>query len=339
MAATTFGQTDDGTEVALATLSAGGVEIGIIGYGAAIRSLDVDVGRGAHPRVLGLQTLDDYICHSPSMGIIAGRYANRIGGAAFPLDGRQVTLTPNEGATTQLHGGPQGFGKRVWTLADHGHDHATLTLVSAAGDQGFPGRVEASCHYSIPTDGVLRIALSATTDAPTLVNLAAHSYFNLDGSETILDHLLEIPAETYTPIDALKIPTGEFASVAGTPFDFRQSRRIRCEQSGERVGYDHNFVVALEKSPEPRLHARVIGPLTGTELEVWSTEPGVQFYDGSGLDVPVVPLNRPAVGANAGLCLEPQFFPDTPNKPQFGSAILRPGETYRQVTEYRFRSV
>lgn len=334
-----FGTLADGSEVPLIRLSGGGISAEILGLGAVIRSLDVDVGNGRLPRVLGLRTLDDYIKHSPSMGIIAGRYANRIGNARFTLDGREVTLIPNEAGVTQLHGGPNGFGKRLWSVVDHGSSHVTLRLVSEDGDQGFPGRVEAFCRHSIAADGHFRIELTATTDAPTVVNLAAHSYFNLDNSATILDHLVEIPAERYTPVDSLKIPTGEIAPVAGTPFDFTTLRAVRYSGPGAPVIYDHNFVVSMDKTPEPRLMARLVGPQTQTEMQVLSTEPGVQFYDGTHLGVPVPPLNRPETRGNAGLCFEPQYFPDTPNKPQFGSATLRPGETYRQVTEYQFRAM
>lgn len=332
-----FGPLSDGTDVPLVTLAGPGMRAEILGLGAVIRSLDVDVGAGLAPRVLGLRTLADYEQHSPSMGIIAGRYANRIGGSRFTLDGREISLVPNEGGVTQLHGGPGGFGKRVWQIADQTAESVTLSLVSDDGDQGYPGRVEAFCQYAIAGDGVFRITLTATTDAPTVVNLAAHSYFNLDNGATILDHLVEMPAAHYTPIDALKIPTGEIAPVVATPFDFLRARPVRFEANGTRVMYDHNFVVAMEKSPEPRLMARLIGPETRTEMQIHSTEPGVQFYDGTHLGVPVMPLNRAETKANAGLCFEPQYFPDTPNKPHFGDATLRPGQTYRQVTEYRFK--
>ncbi len=338
MTATTFGQTADGTPVPMATLTGGGLTVEVIGLGAAIRSLNVDIGRGASPRVLGLETLEDYLTHSPNMGVIAGRYANRIGGAHFVLDGQEVNLVPNEGGTTQLHGGPLGFSKRIWSLVDHGPDHALLSLTSEAGDQGFPGRVEAFCHYSIPSDGVLRLELTATTDAPTVVNLAAHSYFNLDGTDTILDHLLEIPADFYTPVDDKRIPTGEIRSVEGSPFDFRTLRPIGLMHEGSRAAYDHNYIISRTRAATPQLMARAIGPDSRTELQVFSTEPGVQLYAGSYLGVPVKPLHRTRTAANAGFCLEPQLFPDTPNKPQFGDATLRPGETYRQITDYRFRA-
>ena len=339
MTVTTFGQLADGTAVPLVTIEGHGLRIGAIGLGAALRSLDYDAGKGLAPRVLGLETLEHYVAHSPSMGIVAGRYANRIGGARFAIDGREFPLIPNEHGRNQLHGGPRGFGKRPWTLADHGPTHVTYRILSDDGDQGYPGQLEALCTYAIIADGTLRITLTATTDAPTVVNLATHSYFNLDQSDTTLDHIVEIAAEHYTPIDAEKIPTGEIRAVAGTPFDFRAARPIRLMQEGSRVSYDHNFVVARDKAAEPRFMARVVGPASSTALEIHSTEPGVQFYDGAYLGVPVPGLGGRNIAANAGLCLEPQFFPDTPNKPQFGSAVLRPGETYRQVTEYRFTKV
>ncbi|MDR3496428.1 MAG: galactose mutarotase [Ancalomicrobiaceae bacterium] len=338
MTVTSFGHLADGTEVPLITISGGGLKVGVIGLGAVIRSLDFDAGKGPAPRVLGLETLADYVAHSPSMGIVAGRYGNRIGGSRFPLDGREVALLPNERGN-HLHGGPKGFGKCVWSLADAGSERVVLTLVSADGDQGYPGRLEATCSYRITGDGVLSIELTATTDAPTVVNFATHSYFNLDGSPDILDHVLQIPAEEYTPVNAELIPTGELLPVAGTPFDFREARPIRFMVDGKRAGYDHNFVVARTKAATPRLMCRVTDGAGAVALEVHSTEPGVQFYDGANLAVPVKGLGGRAIAANGGLCLEPQIFPDTPNKPQFGSAVLRPGETYRQLTEYRFRAL
>lgn len=338
MTVTSFGQLADGTEVPLITISGGGLSVGVIGLGAVIRSLNFDAGKGLAPRVLGLETLADYLAHSPSMGIVAGRYANRIGGSRFTLDGREIVLAPNEGRN-HLHGGPGGFGKRVWSLADAMSDRVVLRLISDDGDQGYPGRVEAVCDYHITGDGVLSITLTATTDAPTIINLATHSYFNLDGSPDILDHRLEIPAETYTPVDAELIPTGDIVPVAGTPFDFRSARPVRLLVDGKRAGYDHNFIVARDKAAAPRLMARVTDGAGTVALAVHSTEPGVQFYDGAYLAVPVKGLGGRTISANGGLCLEPQIFPDTPNKPQFGSAVLRPGETYSQVTEYRFSAL
>jgi aldose 1-epimerase len=332
-----FGRLEDGTEITETTIAGGGLRVGVLTYGAVIRMLEVDGSGGPRNVVLGFSNLDDYVQRAPYFGAIAGRHANRLAGGRFPLDGRDVQLTLNEAGRTHLHGGLAGFPKRPWTLADAGPEHVTLTLVSEDGEEGYPGRVEATCRYAIDGDRTLAIELTATTDAPTIVNLAAHSYFDLDGDETILDHLMEIPAEAYTPVDGHLITTGEISPVAGTRFDFRRSRPIRG--AGEHETYDHNFVLAMTRAEKPRLAARVVGPKSGRTLEVLSTEPGVQFYDGSYLRVAVPDGGGRMRGKNSGFCLEPQLFPDGPNKPAWPSAVLRPGETYRQRTVYRFGEV
>jgi aldose 1-epimerase len=214
---------------------------------------------------------------------------------------------------------------------DHGAEHVTLELVSPAGDQGYPGTLTARCTYRIAGEGLLEIDLSATTDAPTIVNLATHSYFNLDGTADILDHRLEIPAAHYLPVDEALIPTGEIAAVAGTPFDFRIARPVRGT-----VTYDHNMVIDRTRATAPRLMARLEGPLSRTRMEVHSTEPGLQFYDGSGLNASLPGHDGRLYGRHGGLCLEPQIFPDSPNHPGFTDATLRPGADYAQVTQYRF---
>jgi aldose 1-epimerase len=326
----------DGTPVADLTIAGGGLTVGVIGFGAVLREMQFDDGAGPRPMTLGLKSLDDYLHHSPHMGAVAGRYANRIGRGRFPLDGREIQLALNPGSRNHLHGGVTGFGKSVWTPVETEREACTLEIVRPDGDEGYPGRIRATCRYSIAGDGVLRIELTATTDAPTIVNLATHSYFNLDQSPDILDHHLQIPADFYTPVDDELIPTGAIAPVEGTPFDFRRERPVRLDVAGTRFAYDHNFVVARTAAAAPRLMARLTGPRTGTRLEIHSTEPGVQFYDGAKVNVTPAGLGDRKFGNNAGLCLEPQRFPDTPNNPDFGSAVLRPGETYRQVTEYRF---
>lgn len=331
-----FGAMPDGTGVPSLWISGGGLSVGLIGYGASIRELAFDDGRGPRPMVLGLKTLDDYRAHAAHMGAIAGRYANRIARGRFPLDGREIELARKDGEPHHLHGGVLGFGKRPWRAVERGTTACTLEYVSADGEEGYPGRVTARCRYAIAGEGTLRIELTAVTDAPTIVNLAPHSYFNLDGSPDILDHWIEIPADHYTPVDAELIPTGVIAPVDGTPFDCRKPSPIRRQIDGERLRFDHNFVVHRDRAAEPRFLARATGPRTGTRLEVWSTEPGVQFYDAAKLNVPVAGTHDRRFGPSAGFCLEPQLFPDTPNRPDFGSAVLRPGETYRQVTEYRF---
>lgn len=339
MTVTTFGTLEDGTRVDRVTIAGGGLVVDLIGYGASIRDLVVDVGSGPKTRVLGLETLEHYTRHASHMGAIAGRYANRIGRGQFPLDGQTIDVTRNQAGIHHLHGGALGFGKRVWSLVDANASEASFQIVAEDGEEGYPGRVEVSCRYRISGDGRLTIELQGTTDAPTILNLATHSYFTLDGGADILDHRIEIPADAYTPVDEGSIPTGELAPVAGTVFDFRGSRPIRLMVDGARVGYDHNFVVARHRTNEPRLVARAVGPKSGTRLDVLSTEPGVQFYDAAKMNVPVVGTYGRRFGPCAGFCLEPQLFPDTPNKPQFGSAVLRPGETYQQVTEYRFTAV
>lgn len=336
MTISSFGRLPDGTAIDQATISGGGLTVNVIGLGAALRDMRLDADPQRRPLVLGLKTVEDYLAHSPSMGIVAGRYANRIGKGRFTLGGTAYQLTLNERGRTHLHGGGRdGFGFRPWTVIDSDPHSVTFQIASPDGDQGYPGAVEATVSYRIDTAGDLSIELVATTDAPTILNLATHGYFNLDGGGDILDHVLEIPADSYTPVDGDLIPTGEIAQVGGTPFDFRRARPVRYMIDGRPFRYDHNYCIDSARSAEPRLHARLTGPKSGITLEVFSTEPGVQFYDGAGVNVPVPGTDDRILGPRAGLCLEPQLYPDTPNNPQFGSAVLRPDEVYRQVTRYR----
>lgn len=328
---TSFGRLDDGTEIQLCHLKAGDLDAEVIGWGAAVRRLRFD-GRDM---VLGLNSLDDYVAHSPHMGAIAGRYANRIRDGHFVLQGQEYQLPCNENGLTHLHGGMKGFGKRPWEIADHDEASVLLRRLSPAGEEGYPGTVEALCRYTVTADGALVVELSATTDAPTIVNLAHHGYFNLSGAEDVLDHTVEIAAERFLPVDAALIPTGELRKVEWTPHDFRQGRKVRRKAGEEDVIFDHNFCLADEPRPEPVFAAAVEGE-DGTRLEVWTSEPGLQFYDGAGVSVPVEGLDGRRYGRHAGLCLEAQRWPDSPNHARFPSAILRPGETYTQRTEYRF---
>jgi aldose 1-epimerase len=336
MAIRTFGTMADGTAVHAATLCAGELSLDVIGLGAVIRDLTLTTPTGPLPLVLGLETLADYLAHSPSMGIVAGRFANRIAGGRFTLDGETYQLPLNERGRTHLHGGGKtGFGNRVWTVIDDSDTSVTFRLLSADRDQGYPGNLETTVSYSLQEDRQVTIELVAVTDAPTIINLATHSYFNLDGGGDILGHRLEIPAFAYLPIDADLIPTGEIAPVAGTPFDFRRARPVDYRIDGTVFGYDHNFCVDRVRAAHPRQMARLTGGVSGVTLDVRSTEPGVQLYDGAGLNVPVIGTHGRHFGPRAGLCLEPQIYPDTPNQPEFGSAVLRPGEVYRQITQYR----
>jgi len=333
-AAARFGQLPDGSEIQEVSIGGGDLSVSIITLGAVIR--DVRLAGIDHPLVLGFDDLDSYVKHSPHFGALVGRFANRIGGGHLTIDGQAYQLQLNENGRNHLHGGAGGFGGLPWQLVAHDDRSVTLGLTSADGDQGYPGRLEVTCRYAIETPATLRIEAEATTDAPTIVNLAQHTYFNLDDSPEILDHEAEIHADAYTPVDDDKIPTGEIRSVAGTPFDFRQLRTIRRQVDGERFLYDVNMVVARQKVSAPRPVARLRSPLNGVEVVIASTEPGVQFYDGQSMNVPVPGLGGRRYGVSSGVCFEPQLFPDAPNHPGFPNAVLRPGETYRQTTLFSF---
>jgi aldose 1-epimerase len=326
-----FGKLGDGTEIDEVVITAGELSVSIISWGAVIRDLRY---RG-QSRTLGFERLEDYPAHSPHCGAIAGRYANRIAEGRFTLDGTNYQLDRNEGGRNHLHGGTKAFGKRPWQIIEASNDSVTLQLVSADGEAGYPGQVTATCRYQVTDDNALTLTLEAITDRATIINLAGHSYFNLDGSADILSHELQINADHYTPVDQYLIPTGEISTVAGTPFDFRQLRAVKSETQA----YDHNFVLNTPANATPRTIATVIGPASRTRLDVESTEPGVQFYDAAKLNVPVPGLHGRRYGPHGGLALEAQRFPDTPNHPNFGSAVLRPSETYRQITCYRFSAI
>ncbi len=334
MAPRTFGRMPDGTDIEEAEIAAGNLSVKIITLGAVIR--DLRLAGLDHPLVLGFDDLDSYIDHSPYFGAVAGRCANRTAGGHLPIDGRVHQLTLNEKGRTHLHGGFNGFGKRPWRLDARDVRSVTLRLAGADGEEGYPGNVEAEVRYTVEPPGILRMEATATTDAPTAVNLAQHSYFNLDDSPDILDHHVQIFAEAYTPTDADSIPTGEIAPVAGTAYDFRTLRPIRHVIDGKRFVYDINYVVDRERAPAPRRQARLQSAKNGVILDVASTEPGVQFYDGVWMNVPVPGLGGRTYRVNGGCCFEPQVFPDSVNHPNFPSAILRAGATYRQTTVFAF---
>lgn len=341
-----LGTLADGTPIHEVTLrSPAGAEAKIMEWGAVLRDLIVPLRSGVQQRVvLGFPDLADYPAHSPHMGAIAGRYANRIAGGRFLLDGRPYQLPLNQDGRHSLHGGGEGFGKRPWTIVHHDAASATLALVSPDGDAGYPGTLNVWCRYSLQGDATLRIELSATTDAATIVNLAHHSYFRLDDGPDILDHELEVRANLMTPVDADLIPDGSLADIAGTPFDFRKARPIRhASADGSRFWYDHNYILRRDRC-EPSVasglelaHAATLrSARNGLAMQLWTTEPALQVYDGFKLNTPVPGLAGERYGASAGIALEPQHVPDSPNLPHFPSTILRPGEIYRQVSEYRF---
>lgn len=325
-----FGTMPDGTEVGEIRLAGDGVEACILTYGAVLRDLAVETETGRHSVVLSFPRLEDYLGSGSFFGAVAGRCANRIAGGRFDLDGRTYDLDRNEAGRTHLHGGSGGSWNRVWTVVDAGPAFVELELVSPDGDCGYPGIATLRCRYAVAGPGRLAIDLSARTDRPTLVNLATHSYFDLDRGETILDHLLTIPADRVTPVDDSLIPTGAIAAVAGTPLDFRRPKPVG-EGGG---GLDLNYVLAAAPVDVPRTVARLEGRRSGLALEVNSTEPGLQVYDGNMMGAgPVLADGRP-FRRHGGICLEPQRFPDAIHHPAFPTAVLRPGETYRQATEY-----
>ncbi|MGO4706253.1 aldose epimerase family protein [Microvirga sp. 2MCAF38] len=320
-------------EVALRSVG-GGAEARILTWGAVVRDLIVPTLHGPQRVVLGLNSIEDYVAHSPYFGAVVGRYANRIGHAHFKLDGKVYHLDANEGRN-QLHGGSKGFGRRIWSLIDHTPSSATLSLVSEDGDMGYPGRLIATCTYVFVEPMTLRIVLEATSDEATPVNLTTHGYFNLDGSADISSHHLMIAADYVTPTHRDLIPTGEIKSVEGTPYDFKTLRPIGAAQLMQgRITYDTNYV--LRRSGELSHAATLYALKSGVSMQLWTTEPGLQFYDGHMIHVPVPGLDGAHYGPHAGLCLEPQRFPDGPNKAHFPACILQPGTVSRQVSELRF---
>lgn len=314
-----------------------GLQLELIEYGAAVHRLLVPTTHGPRNVVLGHPDLAGYVAGSAFFGATIGRYANRIGGARFTLDGRSYALDANEHGNT-LHGGAGGFDSRDWTLQSLTGSSATLSLLSAAGDQGFPGTLAATVTYSV-SGPVVDVELTATSDAATPVSLTNHSYFNLDGEGTgsVDDHLLTVHADHYTPTDERLVPTGEVATVDGTPLDLRAPVRVgdavrrAHPQLRAARGIDHNLV--------PRGSGmREVATLSTVDLAVTvSTDaPGLQVYTGNFLDGTVAGTGGRVYRQGDGLALEPQAFPDTPNQPGFGDATLRPGETYRRAISWRF---
>lgn len=331
MSAEVFGLMPDGTPVRRYRLCGGGLTAHFLTYGAVLQDLRLD-GHDS-PLVLGFDAFDDYLEHSPYFGATAGRYANRIRDGHLKLDGQTYQLDTNSLGKHLLHGGARGIGKRVWELQDLQADSITLRIRAADGEMGFPGNLDIRQTFSLLEGGVLDIAIEAETDAPTLCNIAHHSYFNLGSAETISDHTFEVAAESYLPVDAELIPTGEIAPVEGTRFDFRQQAPLgpACAQGL----IDHNFCLSGERVPIRQI-ARLCCPASGVTLELRSTEPGLQVYDSAPLSIPVPGLEGRRMGSYSGLALEPQIWPDAPHNPAFPQAVLRPGERYRQHTQYIF---
>ena len=319
-----FGTLPDGTQVMQVEIGSGALRAALLTHSARLRDLRLE--GVAHPLVLGASSLAPYLGDMVYFGATVGRYANRIGGGRFTLDGREVTLDRNEGGRTCLHGGSDGTGALVWELVDYGADHATFALDLPDGHMGFPGELAITTTYRCH-DSALEIVTEATPAAPCPLSFAHHSYFALSDDGNIDPCRLQIAAERYLPVDAEQIPTGEIAAVADTPFDFRSARQLGSQ------GIDHNFCLSPGAVPAARFTAP-----SGLQLEVETDAPGLQVYTADHIAAPAKPdPDHDAFGPRAAIALETQAWPDAPNKPSFPNPVIRPGQIYRNRTTYRFR--
>lgn len=344
-----FGKTSDGTEVFLYTLkNASGMQVKITNFGGRIDAIEVpDRNKKLDDVVLGFDSVDGYATGPAAgayFGAIIGRYANRLAHGTFTLDGHTYHIPTNEGANT-LHGGNIGFDKKVWTVKEtsaHGAPALELHYLSSDGEEGFPGNLNVTVRYSLDNKNGLHLDYTATTDKPTVLNLTNHSYFNLEGagSQTALNERLTIDADRYTPIDSTLIPTGAIETVAGTPLDFRKSTVVgsRINEDNAQLklakGYDFNFVLN-HPGHLSTVAVKVEDPKSGRVMEVFTTQPGVQFYTGNFLNGSVRGIGG-VYAHRSALCFETQHFPDSPNHSNFPSTVLRPGKTFRSTTIYRF---
>ena len=345
-----FGTTPEGENVRIHTLTnSAGLEVRIITYGGIIVSLRTpDRDGNFDDIVLGFDSLEGYLAKHPYFGTLVGRYANRISNGRFTLDGVEYKLARNNG-DNHIHGGIKGFDKVVWRdrlLEDDNGVGIVLEYTSEDGEEGYPGKLDVEVTYTLNENNELVCDYRATTDRATPINLTQHSYFNLAGQGTgnVMRHILELNAAAFTPNDAELIPTGEIRPVEGTPFDFRTEMPIgaRINSQYEQIqvggGYDHNFVVN-QTGEGPSLAARVREPMSGRVMEVYTTEPGVQLYTGNFLDGTLTGKGGRVYERRSGFCLETQHYPDSPNRPEFPSTILRPGETYESRTVFKFPDV
>ena len=321
-----------------------GLEVKVMNYGAIIVSIRVPDRKGQFADIaLGHDTLEGYVPNPPYLGAVVGRYANRIANGTFTLDGKKYQLPINNGTNT-LHGGLKGFDKVVWEGEPlSGKTGVALTYLSKDGEEGFPGNLKVQVTYTLADANELVVDYEATTDKATPINLSQHSYFNLagEGNGDVLNHEVMINADRFTPVDKNLIPTGELRPVKGTPLDFTTSTRVgaRIDDNYEQLvlarGYDHNFVIN-RRGNGLIFAARVYEPTSGRVLEVSTTQPGVHFYTGNFLDGTITGKNGHVYQRRYGFCLETQHFPDSPNRPEFPTTILRPGETFRSKTVFKF---
>lgn len=345
-----FGKTEKGEVVNLYTLrNRNGVEIAIINYGARVVTLKTPDARGRLADIaLGFDSLKGYEGPNPYFGAIVGRYGNRIAKGKFTLDGKEYTLAKNNGENS-LHGGLVGFDRVIWsrkTEESNGVQKAIFSYTSKDGEEGYPGTLNVTVTYSLGNNDDVQIDYHATTDKATVLNVTNHTYFNLagQGNGDILNQVMQLNADRFTPVDAGLIPTGELKDVTGTPFDFRKPTVIgsrigdKDEQLTLGKGYDHNYVLNRSGSGLV-MAAKAVDPPSGRALEVWTTEPAVQFYTGNFLDGTVVGKNANNYAQRTGFCLETQHYPDSPNHPDFPTTVLKPGEEYKTTTVWKLRFV
>ncbi|WP_394190026.1 aldose epimerase family protein [Pseudoalteromonas atlantica] len=341
-----YGKLSDQTPINQVTLTnSNGVSVDVINYGGIITRIETPDSNGNMGNiVLGMDNLEDYTNSSTYFGAIIGRFGNRIANGQFSLNGTDYQLATNDG-DNHLHGGVQGFDKKVWTMAPFSTENSagvTLSLVSPDGDQGYPGELTTQVTYTLTNKNTLDMQFVATTNKPTIINMTQHSYFNLAGKGDILDHQMQINSSAITPVDGGLIPTGELMQVAGTPFDFRNAKaigkeiNIDDEQLKLGKGYDHNFVLKNKPNHDLIEAANVYEPNSGRTLTVYTEEPAVQFYSGNFLDGSTKQASGLVHKFRSGFCLEPQHFPDAPNQPTFPSTTLMPGDVYSTRIVYEF---
>ncbi len=333
-----WGETD-GVKVSLYTLTnKNGVQVKISNYGGVVTSWTTPDKNGKMANILlGFDSLGGYLAKPPYFGALIGRYGNRIANGKFKIDAANYTLATNNGKNA-LHGGNKGFDKVVWdaTVASDSTPSLTLSYLSKDGEEGYPGNLKVMVQYSLSDDNELSVEYNAETDKTTVINLTQHNYYNLTGdhSNTILDHTLMIDAGHYTPVDSTLIPTGEIKAVKGTPFDFTTTTKIGARIDSVPGGYDHNWVLN-KKEESMQMVATLADEVSGRKMEVYTTEPGLQFYSGNFLDGTIKGSDGKPFNVHTGLCLETQHFPDSPNQPKFPSTLLKPGQKYHTVTKYK----